>query len=166
MIWSLIKEDIKQPALKDPAFNSQWELLFCYPGLVALILHRIAHALWVKNFKLMARMISGMNLFITKVDIHPGASIGRRLFIDHAIGIVIGETTIIGDDCLIYQGVTLGGLSLAKKKRHPTLKNHVIIGAGAKVLGNITIGEGAKIGANAVVLKDIEPNSVAVGIVK
>ncbi len=166
VIWSLIKEDLKQPALKDPAFNSKWELLFCYPGLVALVLHRIAHALWVKNFKLIARMISGINLFLTKVDIHPGAKVGHRLFIDHAIGVVIGETAVIGDDCLIYQGVTLGGLSLEKTKRHPTLENNVIIGAGAKVLGNITIGQGAKIGANAVILRDIEPNSVAVGIVK
>lgn len=163
--WGIIKEDFSQPKAQDPAFNSSIELFFNYPGVWAVVNYRFAHFFYIRNFKRIARMISGISQFLTGVDLHPGAKLGRRIFIDHANGVVIGQTAIIEDDVLIYQGVTLGGTSLEKGiKRHPTIKKGVIIGSGAKVLGNITIGENAKIGSNAVVVKDVDANLTAVGI--
>lgn len=163
--WGIIKEDFSQPKAQDPAFNSCIELFFNYPGVWAVVNYRFAHFFYIRNFKRIARMISGISQFLTGVDLHPGAELGRRIFIDHANGVVIGQTAIIEDDVLIYQGVTLGGTSLEKStKRHPTIKKGVIIGSGAKVLGNITIGENAKIGSNAVVVKDVGANLTAVGI--
>lgn len=163
--WGIIKEDFSQPKAQDPAFNSSVELFFNYPGVWAVVNYRFAHFFYIRNFKRIARMISGISQFLTGVDLHPGAKLGRRIFIDHANGVVIGQTAIIEDDVLIYQGVTLGGTSLEKGiKRHPTIKKGVIIGSGAKVLGNITIGENAKIGSNAVVVKDVGANLTAVGI--
>ncbi|MCW1360967.1 serine O-acetyltransferase [Campylobacter sp. CCS1377] len=164
-LFSIIKEDFSQPKIQDPAYNSFIELFFNYPGVWAVVNYRFAHFFYQKNFKRLARIISGISQFLTGVDLHPEASLGRRVFIDHANGVVIGQTTIIEDDVLIYQGVTLGGTSLEKGiKRHPTIKKGVIIGSGAKVLGNITIGEYAKIGSNAVVVKDVGANLTAVGI--
>ncbi|ECL9273675.1 serine O-acetyltransferase [Campylobacter jejuni] len=163
--WGIIKEDFSQPKAQDPAFNSSIELFFNYPGVWAVVNYRFAHFFYIRNFKRIARMISGISQFLTGVDLHPGAKLGRRIFIDHANGVVIGQTAIIEDDVLIYQGVTLGGTSLEKgAKRHPTIKKGVIIGSGAKILGNITIGENAKIGSNAVVVKDVGANLTAVGI--
>ncbi len=160
----LILEDFRTVKKGDPAFRSYWELLFNYPGVWALFWYRISHALYRIGFKVPARWISGIGQALTFVDIHPGAQIGRRVFIDHATGIVIGETTVIGNDVLIYQQVTLGGVSLSKGKRHPTIGDNAVIGAGAKVLGNITIGTNAKVGANSVVIRDVPDNSTAVGI--
>lgn len=162
-VFSLIKEDLKQPKLKDPAFNGFCDIIFNYPGTWAVVNHRVAHALWNKGFKRLARIIAGISNAITRVDLHPAAVVGRRVFIDHAFGVVIGETSVIGDDCLIYQGVTLGGVCLDKVKRHPTLKEGVVVGAGAKILGNITIGKECKIGANAVVTKEMPDFCTAVG---
>ncbi|MBC5857548.1 serine O-acetyltransferase [Campylobacter jejuni] len=163
--WGTIKEDFSQPKAQDPAFNSYIELFVNYPGVWAVVNYRFAHFFYIRNFKRIARIISGISQFLTGVDLHPGAKLGRRVFIDHANGVVIGQTAIIEDDVLIYQGVTLGGTSLEKGiKRHPTIKKGVIIGSGAKVLGNITIGENAKIGSNAVVVKDVGANLTAVGI--
>jgi serine O-acetyltransferase len=163
-ILQIIKEDLSQPKAQDPAYRSCVDLIFNYPGVWAVVNHRFVHTLWNKKWYKLARMLAGISNFLTRVDLHPAAVLGRRVFIDHANGIVIGETTIIGDDCLIYQGVTLGGVSLDKGKRHPTLENGVVVGAGAKILGNITIGAGSKIGANSVVVKDVPPHSTAVGI--
>ena len=160
----LIIEDFKTVKSGDPAFRHYGELLFNYPGVWALFWYRISHALYGAGLKLIARWVSGIGQALTFVDIHPAAQIGRRVFIDHATGLVIGETTVIGDDVLIYQQVTLGGVSLSKGKRHPTIEDNVIIGAGAKVLGNITIGAGSKVGANSVVIHDVPPNSTAVGV--
>ncbi|EBF5623698.1 serine O-acetyltransferase [Campylobacter coli] len=163
--WGIIKEDFSQPKVQDPAYNSCVELFFNYPGVWAVVNYRFAHFFYTKNFKRTARIISGISQFLTGVDLHPGATLGRRIFIDHANGVVIGQTAVIEDDVLIYQGATLGGTSLEKGiKRHPTIKKGVIIGSGAKVLGNITIGENAKIGSNAVVVKDVGANLTAVGI--
>ncbi|EAL7220369.1 serine acetyltransferase [Campylobacter coli] len=163
--FGIIKEDFSQPKVQDPAYNSCVELFFNYPGVWAVVNYRFAHFFYTKNFKRTARIISGISQFLTGVDLHPGATLGRRIFIDHANGVVIGQTAVIEDDVLIYQGVTLGGTSLEKGiKRHPTIKKGVIIGSGAKVLGNITIGENAKIGSNAVVVKDVGANLTAVGI--
>ncbi|HGG0506202.1 TPA: serine O-acetyltransferase, partial [Campylobacter coli] len=163
--FGIIKEDFSQPKVQDPAYNSCIELFFNYPGVWAVVNYRFAHFFYTKNFKRTARIISGISQFLTGVDLHPGATLGRRIFIDHANGVVIGQTAVIEDDVLIYQGVTLGGTSLEKGiKRHPTIKKGVIIGSGAKVLGNITIGENAKIGSNAVVVKDVGANLTAVGI--
>lgn len=163
--FGIIKEDFSQPKVQDPAYNSCVELFFNYPGVWAVVNYRFAHFFYTKNFKRTARIISGISQFLTGVDLHPGATLGRRILIDHANGVVIGQTAVIEDDVLIYQGVTLGGTSLEKGiKRHPTIKKGVIIGSGAKVLGNITIGENAKIGSNAVVVKDVGANLTAVGI--
>lgn len=163
--FGIIKEDFSQPKVQDPAYNSCIELFFNYPGVWAVVNYRFAHFFYTKNFKRTARIISGISQFLTGVDLHPGATLGRRIFIDHANGVVIGQTAVIEDDVLIYQGATLGGTSLEKGiKRHPTIKKGVIIGSGAKVLGNITIGENAKIGSNAVVVKDVGANLTAVGI--
>lgn len=163
-LFQLIKEDFANVKNQDPALNSTFELFFNYPGLWALFFHRHAHALYCKGFKKFARVISGIGLFLTAIDIHPAAQIGRRVFIDHGIGVVIGETTIVGNDVIIYQQVTLGGVSLDKGKRHPTIGNNVVIGGGAKILGNIYIGDDSKIGANSVVVKDVPPDSTAIGV--
>jgi serine O-acetyltransferase len=163
-LWQLIKEDFTIPKQNDPALHSKIELIFNYPGVWAIINHRIANSLYKKNFKILARIVGGISQFLTNVDIHPCATIGRRVFIDHAFGVVIGETSIIGNDVVIYQGVTLGGVSLHSGKRHPTIKNNVIIGSGAKILGNITIGQNSKVGANSVVVSDVNENSTAVGV--
>lgn len=164
MFIDKLKEDIQTIHHKDPAARSTWEVLTCYPGLHALFFHRIAHALWVNNWFWLARFVSHLSRFLTAIEIHPGATVGRRVFIDHGMGIVVGETAVIGDDCTIYQGVTLGGTSLTKgAKRHPTLEAGVIIGAGAKVLGSFTVGAGAKIGSNAVVVKAVPAGATAVG---
>lgn len=163
-LWKQIKEDFTTPQLKDPAFNHFLELFFNYPGLIAIVHYRIAHRFYKKGFKLLARLIMGWTQFLTNIDIHPAAYIGRRVFIDHGIGVVIGETAQIGNDVTIYQGVSLGGVSLERTKRHPTILHNAIIGAGAKVLGDIVIGESAKIGSNSVVIKDVPDKSTAVGI--
>lgn len=147
----------------DPAARNALEVL-TYAGLHAIFWHRVAHFLWRHNLKLAARFVSQTNRFVTGIEIHPGARIGRGFFIDHGMGVVIGETAEVGENCLLYHGVTLGGVSLAKKKRHPTLGNSVVVGAGAKVLGAIELGDNVQVGANAVVLKDVPPNSVVVGI--
>lgn len=163
-LWQQIKEDFSVPKLNDPALNSNLELFFNYPGVWAVINHRIANKLYKKNFKITARIIMGLTQFFCNMDIHPAATIGRRVFIDHGIGVVIGETAIVEDDVLIYQGVTLGGVSLSKGKRHPTIKSNSVIGSGAKILGNITVGKNSKIGANSVVICDVPKNSTAVGV--
>ncbi len=163
-ILNHIFQDFKTVKKCDPAFRSYWEILFNYPGVWALFWYRLSHGLHSIGLRLLARWISGIGQALTFVDIHPGAQIGQGVFIDHATGIVIGETTIIGNNVLIYQQVTLGGVSLSQGKRHPTIEDNVIIGAGAKVLGNITIGANAKIGANSVVIRDVPPNSTAVGV--
>lgn len=162
--WKQIKEDLTVPKKNDPALNSNIELIFNYPGVWAIINYRLANRLYKRNFKIIARIIMGIAQFFCKMDIHPAATIGRRVFIDHGIGVVIGETAIIEDDVLIYQGVTLGGVSLDKGKRHPTIKANSVIGSGAKVLGNITVGKNSKIGANSVVVHDVPDNSTALGI--
>lgn len=164
-LWGLIKEDFSQPLLNDPAINSKVELFFNYPGVWALANYRIAHALHVKGFKVLARMIMGVSQIITNIDIHPACTIGRRVFLDHAFGVVVGETAVVGDDVLIYQGVTLGGISLERGvKRHPTIGNSTVIGSGAKILGDIVIGQNCRIGSNSVVVKSIPDDSTAVGI--
>jgi serine O-acetyltransferase len=149
---------------KDPAAKGILEIVLLYQGLHALVAHRIAHFLYIIHLPFFARIISQMARFTTGIEIHPGAKIGKRFFIDHGMGVVIGETAIVGDDVLIYQGVTLGGTGLEKGKRHPTIGNNVVIGTGAQVLGNITIGDNSYIGANSVVIKDVPPNSTVVGV--
>lgn len=159
-----IKEDFSVPKNNDPALESNLEIIFNYPGVWAIINYRIANKLYVNGFKKLARVYSGISQFLTNIDIHPAATIGRRVFIDHGIGVVIGATTIIEEDVLIYQGVTLGGVSLNKGKRHPTVRANSVIGSGAKVLGNIVIGTSSKIGANSVVISDVPDYTTAVGI--
>jgi len=161
---NLIKEDIACVFERDPAAQSFWEVIFVYPGFHAVLLHRVCHRLWLKDFKFIANFIAHISRWLTGIEIHPGAVIGRRFFIDHGMGVVIGETTIIGDDCTLYHGVTLGGTSWNKGKRHPTLKNGVVIGAGAKILGPIEIGENARVGSNSVVLKAVSDGATVVGI--
>jgi len=164
-LWQQIKEDFSQPLKNDPAINSRVELFFNYPGVWAIVNYRIANILYKKSFKRLARAIMGISQFITNIDIHPAATIGRRVFLDHAFGVVIGETTIIENDILIYQGVTLGGVNLNRdQKRHPTVQSGSVIGAGAKVLGDIVIGKNCRIGSNSVVVNSVEDNSTAVGI--
>jgi serine O-acetyltransferase len=164
VIFTLFDDEIKAAQKRDPAAKSPLEIVLLYQGLHALISHRMAQFFYKKRFYLLARLISQVSRHFTGIEIHPGAQIGRRFFIDHGFGVVIGETTIIGDDVLLYQGVTLGGTGLEKGKRHPTIGNNVVIGAGAKVLGNISIGDNSYIGANAVVIKDVPVNSTVVGI--
>ena len=159
-----VKEDIAIVFQRDPAARTHWEILTTYPGVHALLMHRLSHWMWKQHFYWLARFNSHLARWLTGIEIHPGATIGRRVFIDHGMGVVIGETAIIGDDCTLYHGVTLGGTSWNKGKRHPTLENGVVIGAGAKVLGPITVGASAKIGSNAVVVKDVPANATAVGI--
>ena len=159
-----LKEDIQTVFAKDPAARSVPEIIFCYPGLHALWSHRLAHSLWVHKLRFLARFVSHVNRFLTGIEIHPGAKIGRRCFIDHGTGVVIGETAEIGDDVLIYQGVVLGGTTLKRGKRHPTIGNNVVIGTGAVALGAITIGDGARIGSGAVIVKSVPPGATVVGI--
>jgi len=164
-MFSRLREDLECIMERDPAARSRWEVVTCYPGLHALWLHRIAHAFWGHGLRWLARFTSNFSRFLTGIEIHPGATIGRRVFIDHGTGIVIGETAEVGDECTLYQGVTLGGTSLTRgAKRHPTLGRGVIVSAGAKVLGGFTVGDGARVGSNAVLLKEVPPGATAVGI--
>ena len=156
--------DIKAAQKRDPAAKSFLEVVLFYQGLHALISYRVAHALYKVHLFFLARALSQLARFITGIEIHPGAGIGKRFFVDHGMGVVIGETAVIGDDVLLYQGSTLGGTGIVKGKRHPTIGNNVVVGAGAKVLGNITVGDNSYIGANAVVIKDVPPNSTVVGV--
>ena len=164
-MFSRLRSDIQCILDRDPAARSTWEVLTCYPGLHALVLHRPAHWLWIHGFKWLGRFVSHVSRWLTGIEIHPGAKVGERVFFDHAMGTVVGETAEIGDGCTIYQGVTLGGTSLYKgAKRHPTLGRDVVVSAGAKVLGGFTVGDGAKIGSNAVVIKPVPAGATAVGI--
>lgn len=163
-MFKAIREDIKSVFERDPAARSTLEVLTCYPGVHARIFHRMSHRLWKWRLFWLARLLSHIARFLTGIEIHPGASIGRRFFIDHGMGVVIGETAEIGDDVTLYHGVTLGGTSWKEGKRHPTLGNRVVVGAGAKILGPIFIGEGAKIGSNAVVVKEVPAGATAAGI--
>jgi len=164
LISVIFYADIRAAQKRDPAAKSFIEVILLYPGLHALIYYRVAHALYQMHLFLLARLLSQAARFFTGIEIHPGAKIGKRFFIDHGLGVVIGETAIVGDDVLLYQGTTLGGTGIVKGKRHPTVGNNVVIGAGAKVLGNITIGDNSYIGANAVVVKDVPANSTVVGV--
>jgi serine O-acetyltransferase len=159
-----LRRDIQAARDRDPASRSTLEILFCYPGVHSVWLHRIAHWFWKRRFLFVGRFISHLNRFLTGVEIHPGARLGPGLFIDHGMGVVIGETTEVGENVTIYQGVTLGGTSLERKKRHPTIGDNVVIGAGAKILGPFTVGENSKIGSGSVVTKKVPPNSVVVGV--
>ncbi len=156
--------DLRAAQKRDPAAKSFFEILFLYQGLHALVIYRIAHFFYKIHLFFFARMLSQWGRFITGIEVHPGAKIGKRFFVDHGMGVVIGETAIIGDDVLLYQGATLGGTGLEKGKRHPTIGNNVVVGAGAKILGNITIGDNSYVGSNAVVIKDVPPNSTVVGV--
>ena len=163
-MFKTLREDIQTIFDKDPAARSVLEVVFCYPGLHALWFYRLAHLLWGHKLKFLARFVSHISRFLTGIEIHPGARIGRRFFIDHGSGVVIGETAEVGDDVLMYQGVVLGGTSLKKEKRHPTIGNNVVIGAGAIALGAITIGDGARIGAGSVVIKPVPAGATVVGV--
>lgn len=164
MVFKSLQEDIASIRQRDPAAHSTLEVILCYPGLHALVFYRLAHWCWGNGFRVLGRFISHVAKIFTGIEIHPGATIGRRFFIDHGTGVVIGETAIIGDDVTLYHGVTLGGTSLHKGKRHPTLEDGVIVGSGAQVLGPITVAKGARIGANAVVLTDVPAGVTMVGI--
>lgn len=163
-MFNRIREDIHCVFERDPAARSVWEVLTCYPGFHALQLHRISHAFWKMGLRWFARFTSHIARFLTGVEIHPGATIGRRVFIDHGMGVVIGETAEIGDECTLYHGVTLGGVSWNKGKRHPTLGRGVVVGAGAKILGPFLVGDGAKVGSNSVVVKPVPAGATVVGI--
>src|SRR5580692_6251795 len=163
-MFELMREDIGSIMERDPAARSRTEVLLCYPGLWAVWIYRVSHKLWRAEMRLSARILSQIGRFFTGVDIHPGALLGRRLFIDHAMGVVIGETAIVGSDVTIYQGVTLGGTGKGQGKRHPTICDGVFIGNNANVLGNITVGENSRVGAGSVVLSDVPPNSTVVGV--
>ncbi len=163
-MFKRIRDDIEAVFARDPAARSRIEVLLCYPGLHALLMHRLAHPLWVRGWRLLARWLSQVSRFATGIEIHPGAVIGERFFIDHGMGVVIGETAEIGDDVTLYQGVTLGGVSSDAGKRHPTLENGVVVGAGAAVLGPFTVGRGARIGSNAVVLHGVPADTTVVGV--
>lgn len=163
-MFERLREDIACIRERDPAARSRWEVLTCYPGLHALLMHRAAHACWRRGFFWLGRFLSNLGRFLTGIEIHPGALIGRRVFIDHGMGVVIGQTAEVGDDCTIYQGVTLGGTSLARgAKRHPTLGRGVIVGANAQILGGFTVGDGARVGSGAVVVKPVPAGATAVG---
>lgn len=164
MIFKNIRDDIDAILARDPAARSRLEVVLCYPGFHAVVLHRMAQAAWKANLRLLGRFVAHLARWLTGIEIHPAATIGRRLFIDHGMAVVIGETAEVGDDVTLYQGVVLGGTSLAKGKRHPTLGSGVIVGAGAKLLGPLTVGDGARIGSNAVVLKDVTPGVTMVGV--
>ncbi len=163
-MFGAIREQVDTIFREDPAAKSTLEVVLCYPGFHAVLLHRLAHSLFCAHFHLIARVISNISRFLTGVDIHPGARIGRRFFIDHGMGVVIGETAEIGDDVLVYQNVTLGGTGKERGKRHPTLGNHVVVGTGAKVLGNIRIGDHVKVGAGSVVIRPVPDHSTVVGV--
>ncbi len=163
-MFKRLKREIEVIFERDPAARSVWEIFLCYPGFHAILFHRLAHFLWIHKVPLLPRLISHLSRFLTGIEIHPGAKIGRRFFIDHGMGVVIGETAEIGDDVLMYQGVVLGGTSLEKKKRHPTLGNNVVVGTGAIVLGAVNIGDNARIGAGSVVISDVPPGAIAVGV--
>ena len=163
-MFARIREDIASVFERDPAARSTWEVLTCYPGFHALLSHRVAHRLWRWRLRWLARFLSHLARWLTGIEIHPGATIGRRVFIDHGMGVVIGETAEIGDDTTLYHGVTLGGTTWNKGKRHPTLGKGVVVGAGAKILGPLVVGDYAKVGSNAVVVKDVPPGATAVGI--
>ncbi|HYF93128.1 MAG TPA: serine O-acetyltransferase [Symbiobacteriaceae bacterium] len=162
-MYSQIKRDIQVIFDRDPAARTVWEVLLCYPGLKAIWAHRITHWLWVRNWKLLARIISQVSRFFTQIEIHPGATIGQGFFIDHGSGVVIGETAEIGNNVTLYQGVTLGGTGHEKGKRHPTLADNVVVGNGARILGSFTVGENSRIGAGSVVLREVPPDSTVVG---
>jgi serine O-acetyltransferase len=159
-----LRRDIRTVLERDPAARSRAEVLLCYPGVHALAIHRVAHRLWRRGWTTPARFVSHVGRFVTGIEIHPGAQLGAGLFIDHGMGVVIGETTEVGENVTLLQGVTLGGTSLKKEKRHPTLGNNVVVGAGAKILGAFTIGDGSRIGAGSVVVREVPPNSVVVGV--
>jgi len=163
-MFERIREDVRSVFARDPAARHSFEILTCYPGVHAVMIHRLSNALWRRGWQWPARFISQLGRFLTGIEIHPGATIGRRFFIDHGMGVVIGETAEIGDDCTLYHGVTLGGTSWDKGKRHPTLESGVVIGAGAKVLGPITVGANARVGSNAVVVRDVPAGATVVGI--
>jgi serine O-acetyltransferase len=163
-MFSRLREEIAVVFERDPAARNTWEVITCYPGFHAMLFHRLAHRLWRAGLKWLARFVSHVSRWLTGIEIHPGAKIGRRFFIDHGMGVVIGETAEIGDDCTLYHGVTLGGTSWNKGKRHPTLGNGVVVGAGAKILGPITVGDGARIGSNAVVVKEVPPGATMIGV--
>jgi len=163
-MFKRLREDIQSVFDRDPAARNTFDVLTNYPGVHALLFHRLCHGLWNMGLKWLARFISTFTRWLTGIEIHPAARIGRRFFIDHGMGVVIGETAEIGDDCTLYHGVTLGGTSWEKGKRHPTLENNVVIGAGAKVLGPITVGAGGRVGSNAVVTKDVPPGATAIGV--
>lgn len=163
-MFERLKEEIAVVFDRDPAARNTWEVITCYPGFHAMLFHRLAHGLWGAGLKWLARFVSHLSRWLTGIEIHPGATIGRRFFIDHGMGVVIGETAEIGDDCTLYHGVTLGGTSWNKGKRHPTLGRSVVVGAGAKILGPITVGDGARIGSNAVVVKEVPAGATAIGI--
>src|SRR3990172_5901015 len=163
-MFARLQEDLSCVFERDPAARTRWEVITCYPGLHALLIHRLTHWLWCKRLRWLARFTSHVARFLTGIEIHPGATIGRRVFIDHGMGVVIGETAEGGDDCTLYHGVTLGGTTWQKEKRHPTLGNNVVVGAGAKILGPILIGDNARVGSNAVVVKDVPPGATAMGI--
>ncbi len=163
-VLQTLKDDFKAVFERDPAVRSIAEIIFCYPGFHAMLFHRLAHALWQRKFYFVGRLTSHLGRFFTGIEIHPGARIGRGFFIDHGMGVVIGETAEIGENCTLYHGVTLGGTSWAKEKRHPTLGDNVVIGSGAKILGPFTVGDNSKIGSNSVVVKEVPPNSTVVGV--
>jgi len=163
-MWERLKEDLQTVKERDPAAKNYVEIFLCYPGLHAIWFHRIAHSFYQSGWYTIARLISHFNRWFTGIEIHPGAKIGKRLFIDHGMGVVIGETSEIGDDCLIYKGVVLGGTTLEKKKRHPTLGNRVIVGSNSTILGAITIGDGARVGSGSVVVKSVPPGATVVGV--
>ena len=163
-MFARLKEEIAVVFERDPAARNTWEVVTCYPGFHAMLVHRLAHRLWGAGLKWLARFVSHLGRWLTGIEIHPGATIGRRFFIDHGMGVVIGQTAEIGDDCTLYHGVTLGGTSWSPGKRHPTLGNGVVVGAGAKILGPILIGDGAKVGSNAVVVKPVPAGATAIGI--
>jgi serine O-acetyltransferase len=163
-MWERLKEDLRTVKERDPAAKNYVEIFLCYPGLHAIWFHRIAHSFYQSGWYTIARLISHFNRWFTGIEIHPGAKIGKRLFIDHGMGVVIGETSEIGDDCLIYKGVVLGGTTLEKKKRHPTLGNRVIVGSNSTILGAITIGDGARVGSGSVVVKSVPPGATVVGV--
>jgi serine O-acetyltransferase len=163
-MFDRLREDIASVFERDPAARTSFEVLTTYPGLYAVLTHRLTHAMWRRDLKWLARVLSNVARLFTGIEIHPGARIGRRLFIDHGMGVVIGETAIIGDDCTLYHGVTLGGTSWEKGQRHPTLGRNVVVGAGAKVLGPILVGDGVRIGCNAVVIKPVPAGAVVVGV--
>jgi serine O-acetyltransferase len=164
MMLDRFRRDVAAAMERDPAVRSRLEVVLCYPGVHALAFHRLAHRLWRRGWVVAARVVSHVSRFVTGIEIHPGARIGSGVFIDHGMGVVIGETAEVGDDVTLYQGVTLGGTSLKREKRHPTVERNVVVGTGAAVMGAITVGEGTRIGAGSVVVTDVPPNSVVVGV--